>query len=156
MWCTPGSLTISFFQLRFIEKYPKTCEVKKIHWTIRDFQYNFHSNIVRHHREITIVKFRIKIGTCQVTDCRPQSFLYILFIVTLLCDAHCGAWLRVGMHTAEFDSGVWCTPRSLTPGYDAHRGVRLCGMMHTVEHYSMVRCTQWSMIPQYNTQCRAF
>ena len=43
----------------------------------------------------------------------------------LQCDAHHGAWLCSGMHTAELDSLVWCTPQSSTSQGLSHRGVRL-------------------------------
>ena len=90
-------------------------------------------NLWRHYREITIIKFRIKTDTWQVTDstvwCTPRGltpgmmhtaeFLYTFFM-TLLCDAHRRTWLRGGMHTAELDSMEWCTPGSLTQQYDAH------------------------------------
>ena len=43
--------------------------------------------------------------------------------LTPLWDAHCGVWLRGGMHIAGSDSAVGCTLRCLTPRWDAHRGV---------------------------------
>ena len=45
------------------------------------------------------------------------------------------------MHTAEFESVVLCTPRSLTLWCNAHRGVWLCGVMHTAESNFVVFCT---------------
>ena len=81
--------------------YRKTSDVKKISWTICDFQYNFHCNIFRHHREIRIVKFRIKTDTWQATYsavwCTPWSCFKYIF-----------SWLRGMMHTAELDSLGWC------------------------------------------------
>ena len=50
--------------------------------------------------------------------CPPQS-------LTPRYDAHRGAWLHRGMHTAELDSAVWCTPQSLIPRCASHCGVRL-------------------------------
>ena len=62
----------------------------------------------------------------SAVGCTPQS-------LTPWWQAHRGARLCGGMHTAELfekfwslDSEVWCTPRSLTPRWDAHRGVRRC------------------------------
>ena len=89
--------------------YRKTSELKKIPLTIFDFQYNFHSNSLRHHREITIVKFRIKLTFGK--------------LLTSRCASHRGTWLRGMKDTAESDSVVWRTPRSLTPRYDADCGV---------------------------------
>ena len=37
----------------------------------------------------------------------------------------CAVWLHGGMHTAELELAVGCTPRSLTPWWDAHPWVRL-------------------------------
>ena len=48
--------------------YRKSSKLKNIPLTICDLQYNFHGNILRHHREITIVQFRIKTDTLQVID----------------------------------------------------------------------------------------
>ena len=45
------------------------------------------------------------------------------------------------MHTAESDSVVWCTPRSLTQQCDAHRGVWLRCEKHTAESDSVAWCT---------------
>ena len=98
--------------------YRKTSELKKIPLTIFDFQYNFHSNSLRHHREITIVKFRIKLTFGKLLISR--------------CASHLGTWLRGMKDTAESDSRVWCrlrsflgtfflrTPWSLTPLYETH------------------------------------
>ena len=52
------------------------------------------------------------------------------------------------MHTAESDSEVWCTPRSLTPQCDSHCGAWLCSGMHTVELDSAGWCTTQSLTPQ--------
>ena len=38
-----------------------------------------------------------------------------------------------GIHTAELDSLVGSTPRSLTPQWDGHREAQLHGGMHTTE-----------------------
>ena len=155
VWCTLRSLTLWYdanrrvwlrvvqhtaesdyfenvrFRIHYVFNYIywKTFKVKKILETICDLQYHFHNNILRHHRDITIVKFWIKTDTWQVTDsavwCTPRS-------LTPQYDAHCGIRLRGGMHTAEFfqmlcfhDSAVWCTPRSLNPRDDAHHGAFL-------------------------------
>ena len=46
----------------------------------------------------------------------------------------------------QFDSTVWCTPRSLTPRWDAHRGACLCGGKHIEELDSAVGCTPRSFL----------
>ena len=112
------------FKTSFNYVYKKIYSVKKIP----------SKNLWRHYREITIIKFRIKTDTWQVTDStvwctlrgltlgmmHTAEFLYTFFM-TLLCDAHRRTWLRGrgGMHTAELDSMGWCTPGSLTQQYDA-------------------------------------
>ena len=142
--------------------YWKTSEVEEIPQTSCDFQYNFHSKILRHHREIIIVKVRIKTGTytesavCSLNPwydahkesysavwCRPRSFLYTFFhdyllwwtplSLTLQYDAQRGVKLQGVMHTTELDSTVWCTTQSQTPRYDAHHRAWLHSMMHTAE-----------------------
>ena len=50
-------------------------------------------------------------------------------------------WLGGILHTAELDSAVWCTPRSMTQRCDAHRGVRLGGGMHPAEFFEKL----WSL-----------
>ena len=50
------------------------------------------------------------------------------------------------MRTAELDSVVGSTQRSLTSLCDAHRGVWLRGGKHTMESDSAVGCTQWSFL----------
>ena len=85
--------------------------------------------------------------------------------LTPQCDAHQGAWLRGRKHTAELDSVVGCTPRSLTMWLDVHRGVFgelfitwLRGMMHTAESDSVVGCTQqsfWRTFHHLTLQCDA-
>ena len=88
-----------------------------------DLLYNFHINILRHHREITIVKFRIKTDTWQVTDSAvgcgllwslTAEFFEILYFVfmTPRCEAHPEVWPRGLMHTVESDSTVGCTQQS--------------------------------------------
>ena len=66
--------------------------------TMCDLQYNFHSNILRLHREISIVKFWIKTDIWQVTGsavwCTPWS-------LTPRREAHRGVWLCGGMDTTE-------------------------------------------------------
>ena len=100
--------------------YRKTSELKKIPLTIFDFQYNFHSNSLRHHREITIVKFRIKLTFGK--------------LLTSRCASHRRTWLRGMKDTAESDSRVWCTLRSfLGTFFYAHRGAWLLCMMHTTK-----------------------
>ena len=54
------------------------------------------------------------------------------------------------MHTAELDSAVWCTPRSLTPLWEAHHGVWLSGVMHTAESDLAVRCTPRSFLKNFD------
>ena len=110
--------------------YWKTPEVKNFHWTICNLCYNFHINLFRHHREITIVKLR---GIMHIAQHRIfwdimfswlcslqsavwstlQSIWYILGLFTLRCDAHRGVWLCGMMHTAEFGSVLGCTPQSI-------------------------------------------
>ena len=129
--------------------YWKKSELKKISWTICDFPYNFHSNIFRYHRKITIIKFWTKTDTWQVTDsavwCTPPS-------LTLRRDEHPGARLRSGMHTAEFFQILFF----MTPRCDAHRVAWLCGRMHTTELDSGVWCTPWSQTPRDDAHRRAF
>ena len=62
--------------------------------------------------------------------------------------------------SVQFDSAVWCTPRSLTPRHDAHSGAWLCGMMHTVEFFekfgaldSSEWCKLWSLTPRCDSHC---
>ena len=55
----------------------------------------------------------------SLMSCTPRSFLRNLVQLTLLCDAHCGAWLPSGKHIAE--------RQSLTPWWDAHRRAGLHG-----------------------------
>ena len=82
----------------------------------------------------------------SAVGCTPQS-------LTPWWQAHRGARLCGGMHTAELfekfwslDSAVWCTPRSLTSQWDAHSRSWLSGEMHTVESSSAVWITPWSQI----------
>ena len=93
-----------------------------------DLQYHFHNNILRHRRDISIIKSKQTLGKLLT----PQ----------------CASWLCGMMHTTESDSAMGCTPRSFfrcfvfkTSQCDAHRGVWLRGMMHTAESDSAVGCT---------------
>ena len=57
-----------FFVFSYLKRlstlfFRKKFEVKKIPYTIRDLQFNFHINIFRHHREIAFVKLQIKTDT---------------------------------------------------------------------------------------------
>ena len=116
VWCTPllqkcpfecsNSLRLSIIFNR------KTSKVKKIPWTICQLQYHYRNNILSFHREIIIVKIRIK------TD-------------TLRYNAHSGAWLCGGLHTVESDSAVVCTPQSFYILSLHVSAVWLCGMRHT-------------------------
>ena len=45
----------------------------------------------------------------SAVGCTPWSFWRTVHHLTPRCDAHCGAWLRGGMHTAESNSTVGCT-----------------------------------------------
>ena len=128
--CRSGSETLPLTMF-----YQKTSEVKKIPKTICDFQYNIHSNILKHHREITIVKFQIKTDPWQATDsevwCTPGSFFIYFFFMTLRCPFKSNKRLtKISI----------LTPRSLTPRWDAHPGAFweilvtwLHGVMHTAE-----------------------
>ena len=86
--------------------------------SICDLQYCCHSNILRHHREITILKLTIKTDTLKFFTlgwdalCTLHSFFRYFVFMTLRCDVHQGVWLRGKMHTAESNSAVWCTPWS--------------------------------------------
>ena len=60
----------------------------------------------------------------------------------LILTLRCAVWLRGVRHTAQLDSEVWCTPRSLTPWCAAHRGAWLRGRKHTAELDSAVGSTQ--------------
>ena len=71
---TPGSqnyfenvrFRIFEFVTSFIYALTKNVWRKKYSLIFFDFQYNFHCNILRHHREITIIKYRIKTDSWQV------------------------------------------------------------------------------------------
>ena len=55
--------------------------------------------------------------------CSPQKgFLLIVPLKATRDSQRFWIWLRGVMHTAELDSAVGSTPRSLTPQWDAHRG----------------------------------
>ena len=105
--------------------YWKTPEVKNFHWTICNFCYNFHINLFRHHREITIVKLR---GIMHNTE----FFETLCFLDSAVCSMkHTTEYL---IHFGAFHSSVWCTPWSLTLRYDAHRWVWLRIGMHTTKY----------------------
>ena len=107
--------------------YWKTPEVKNFHWTICNLCYNFHINLFRHHREITIVKLR---GIMHNTE----FFETLCFLDSAVCSLQYEAHFRVFdtfwgfslfgvMHTVESDFAVWCTPLSLAAYWDAHHKV---------------------------------
>ena len=110
---TPQSQTtfVFLYLLHLSTTFYKKTEVKKISWTICDFCYYFHINIFRHHREITIIKFRIKTDTWEVTDSAvciiPQSQTI---------------WCTRWSETPWWDAHLWVFwdifPRSLTPCYE--------------------------------------
>ena len=72
------------------------------------------SNILRHHREITIVKSWIKTDTLQVTDSAESDSAESVSAVW--CILRSFVFLDIFCH----DSAGWCTPPSLIPWYDAH------------------------------------
>ena len=126
--------------------YQKTSELQKISWTICDFQSNFLSIILRHHREITITKFRIKTDTWQVTDSAVWCTLQSL---TLRYDAHSRFFYILFFcvhHTVELDSVEGCTPQSQIPRDDAYQGAWLCGMIHTAEIFKILNISAKSKL----------
>ena len=122
VWCTLQSQTtlkISVFMfsnlLRLLTTFLSQNFWSKIDFSICDLQT--HRNILRHHREKTIVKFWINTEPCQVTDfaegcipvesdsavgCTLQSFFRYFVFMNSRCDAYCGVWLHCMMHTAKF------------------------------------------------------
>ena len=139
--CSKMSVFRAFvFVTSFNSIFWKTSEIKKIPWTICDLRYYFHFNIFRHHREKKCVKLRIKTDTGVWCTPRSQTPQY---------DVHCKAWLRGGMHSAEFlRHFVFLTLRC-----DSHRGVGvwLHFMMHTAESFSVV---WWKCGGEYFWECR--
>ena len=67
-----------------------------------------------------------------------------------LTPAHWGAWLPGVQHTAELDSAVGSTSRSLTPWWDAHR--RVFEKVGTLD--SAVCCTLRSSTPRWDAHRR--
>ena len=91
-------------------------------------------------------------------DC-PFKGKQILVKISILT-ARCAFWLRSRKHTAELDSAVGNTPRSLTSGCDAHRWVFweswypwLPGMMHIAELDSVVGSTPRSSTLRWDAHC---
>ena len=87
-------------------------------------------------------------------DCpfKNNQRLSKILILTPRCDAHHRAWLHGTMHTAELDSTVGCTPRSLTLRYDAHPKVWFHGVHHTVEsdYFKNVRFPVFEFVTSFN------
>ena len=88
-----------------------------------------------------------------------------ILILTLRSDAHPGAWLGGGIHTAKPNSAVGCKPRSflsnfkhLTPRWWAHCRAWLSGGLQTAELDSVVWCTPVSWTPRWDAHahCGAF
>ena len=83
------------------------------------------------HRRFRLIQkcFFLCFRTCYVfrdfysaVGCTLRSFWRTVHHLTPQCDAHRRAWLPGVQHTAESDSAVCCTLRSLTPRWDAHCG----------------------------------
>ena len=56
--------------------------------------------------------------------CRVFWEIWCSWLRGVMNSAHCGTWLQSGIHTAELDSAVGSTLRSLTQWRDAHWGVK--------------------------------